>query len=118
MHAIADADPLQSAGIKYQETHKRCPPNVVAIEYRLSEKCGKSSFPRADSSSCSAGHELTNVRRLPRFNITQLHGQKETQLGVHATHCRRFTKEEGPRFDIVQLSVRPNKQRSRHSRRD
>ena len=28
-------------GVKYQETHKRCPPNVVAIEYRLDEKCGK-----------------------------------------------------------------------------
>ncbi|EME84067.1 uncharacterized protein MYCFIDRAFT_152346 [Pseudocercospora fijiensis CIRAD86] len=26
--------------IKYQETHKRCPANVVAIEYRLDEKCG------------------------------------------------------------------------------
>ncbi|TID15221.1 hypothetical protein E6O75_ATG08474 [Venturia nashicola] len=26
--------------IKYQETHKRCPANVTAIEYRLDEKCG------------------------------------------------------------------------------
>ncbi|KAF2165311.1 hypothetical protein M409DRAFT_24161 [Zasmidium cellare ATCC 36951] len=26
--------------LKYQETHKRCPANVVAIEYRLDEKCG------------------------------------------------------------------------------
>ncbi|KAH9816359.1 hypothetical protein Tdes44962_MAKER05626 [Teratosphaeria destructans] len=26
--------------IRYQETHKRCPANVVAIEYRLGEKCG------------------------------------------------------------------------------
>ncbi|XPS69396.1 hypothetical protein M3J09_001668 [Ascochyta lentis] len=25
---------------KYQETHKRCPANVVAIEYRLDEDCG------------------------------------------------------------------------------
>ncbi|EON66801.1 hypothetical protein W97_06203 [Coniosporium apollinis CBS 100218] len=25
--------------VKYQETHKRCPANVVAIEYRLDEKC-------------------------------------------------------------------------------
>ncbi|KAF2203963.1 hypothetical protein GQ43DRAFT_365626 [Delitschia confertaspora ATCC 74209] len=25
---------------KYQETHKRCLPNVVAIEYRLDENCG------------------------------------------------------------------------------
>ncbi|KAH7383312.1 hypothetical protein BKA66DRAFT_93621 [Pyrenochaeta sp. MPI-SDFR-AT-0127] len=24
---------------KYQETHKRCPANVVAIEYRLDENC-------------------------------------------------------------------------------
>ncbi|KAF2799300.1 hypothetical protein K505DRAFT_231410 [Melanomma pulvis-pyrius CBS 109.77] len=30
---------------KYQETHKRCPANVVAIEYRLDENCG-SSCPR------------------------------------------------------------------------
>lgn len=43
VHTVADANPLQPAGIKYQETHKRCPPNVVAIEYRLSEKCGKTS---------------------------------------------------------------------------
>ncbi|KAF2228806.1 hypothetical protein EV356DRAFT_457005 [Viridothelium virens] len=27
--------------IKYQMTHKRCPANVVAIEYRLNEKCGR-----------------------------------------------------------------------------
>ncbi|KAF2709202.1 hypothetical protein K504DRAFT_406116 [Pleomassaria siparia CBS 279.74] len=27
---------------KYQETHKRCPANVVAIEYRLDENCGSS----------------------------------------------------------------------------
>ena len=27
-------------GLKYQDTHKRCPPNIVAIEYRLHEKCG------------------------------------------------------------------------------
>ncbi|EME45236.1 hypothetical protein DOTSEDRAFT_61794 [Dothistroma septosporum NZE10] len=26
--------------IKYQETHRRCPANVVAVEYRLDEKCG------------------------------------------------------------------------------
>ncbi|KAF2213859.1 hypothetical protein CERZMDRAFT_95889 [Cercospora zeae-maydis SCOH1-5] len=25
---------------KYQDTHKRCPANVVAAEYRLYEKCG------------------------------------------------------------------------------
>ncbi|KAF2628694.1 hypothetical protein BU25DRAFT_338994 [Macroventuria anomochaeta] len=25
---------------KYQETHKRCPANVIAIEYRLDEDCG------------------------------------------------------------------------------
>lgn len=31
------------AGFKYQETHKRCPANVVAIEYRLDEKCGKAT---------------------------------------------------------------------------
>jgi hypothetical protein len=88
MHDVADADPIKSAGIKYQETHKRCPPNVVAIEYRLSEKCGKAYFPRAISSSDPMGLELTNNRRLSRFNVTQLHGQKETQLGMHATHCR------------------------------
>ncbi|KAK4623750.1 hypothetical protein CLAFUW4_05341 [Fulvia fulva] len=28
-------------GIKYQESHRRCPANVVAVEYRLDEKCGK-----------------------------------------------------------------------------
>jgi len=117
MHDVvdADADPLLFAGIKYQETHKRCPPNVVAIEYRLSEKCGKACLPRAASSSRSTSRELTNIRRLPRLNITKLHGQKETQFGMHATHHRRITKEEGPRFDIFQLSVRPNKQRSRYS---
>ncbi|KAF1343668.1 hypothetical protein BDV97DRAFT_305684 [Delphinella strobiligena] len=27
--------------VKYQESHKRCPPNVVAIEYRLEEPCGR-----------------------------------------------------------------------------
>lgn len=26
--------------VKYQETHKRCPANVVAVEYRLDERCG------------------------------------------------------------------------------
>ncbi|SMR48256.1 unnamed protein product [Zymoseptoria tritici ST99CH_1A5] len=26
--------------IKYQESHKRCPANVVAVEYRLDERCG------------------------------------------------------------------------------
>ncbi|KAK8195587.1 hypothetical protein HDK77DRAFT_480081 [Phyllosticta capitalensis] len=25
---------------KYQETHRRCPANVVAVEYRLNELCG------------------------------------------------------------------------------
>ncbi|KAF1977353.1 hypothetical protein BU23DRAFT_452374 [Bimuria novae-zelandiae CBS 107.79] len=29
---------------KYQETQKRCQPNVVAVEYRIDEYCG--SFPR------------------------------------------------------------------------
>jgi len=109
MHDVADADPLLFAGIKYQETHKRCPPNVVAIEYRLSEKCGKASSPRVAGSSCWTRYELTNIRRLPRLNITKLHGQKEVQFGVHATHSRRVTKEERPRFVIVQLSVRPSK---------
>ncbi|KAF2089420.1 hypothetical protein K490DRAFT_37101 [Saccharata proteae CBS 121410] len=28
---------------KYQETHKRCPPNIVAVEYRLDEVCGELS---------------------------------------------------------------------------
>jgi hypothetical protein len=50
-----------------------------------------------------------DVRRLPRLNITKLHGQEETQFGLPATHCRRFTKEERPRFDIVQLSFHPTK---------
>ncbi|KAL2350130.1 hypothetical protein BJ546DRAFT_860929 [Cryomyces antarcticus] len=27
--------------VKYPETHKRCPANVVAIEYRFYEKCGE-----------------------------------------------------------------------------
>ncbi|KAK7518669.1 uncharacterized protein IWZ02DRAFT_376382 [Phyllosticta citriasiana] len=31
---------------KYQETHRRCPANVVAVEYRLNELCGKRpAFP-------------------------------------------------------------------------
>jgi hypothetical protein len=30
-------------GMKYQETQMRCPPKVVAIEERPSEKCGKIS---------------------------------------------------------------------------
>ncbi|KAF2400953.1 hypothetical protein EJ06DRAFT_476391 [Trichodelitschia bisporula] len=25
---------------RYQETHRRCPANVIAIEHRLDEKCG------------------------------------------------------------------------------
>lgn len=28
-------------GTRYQETHRRCPPNIVAVEYRLGEKCGR-----------------------------------------------------------------------------
>ncbi|KUJ07390.1 uncharacterized protein LY89DRAFT_660688 [Mollisia scopiformis] len=24
----------------YEETHKRCPPSVVAIEFRLDQRCG------------------------------------------------------------------------------
>lgn len=31
---------IYGTGVKYQETHKRCAPNIVAIEYRLNEKCG------------------------------------------------------------------------------
>jgi len=31
---------LLPTGIEYQKTHKRCPPNVVAVEYRLYDKCG------------------------------------------------------------------------------
>ncbi|KAF2179140.1 hypothetical protein K469DRAFT_513870, partial [Zopfia rhizophila CBS 207.26] len=27
---------------KYAETHKRCPANVIALEYRLDENCGSS----------------------------------------------------------------------------
>ncbi|KAG9666518.1 hypothetical protein KCV03_g10405, partial [Aureobasidium melanogenum] len=26
--------------VRYQESHKRCPPNVVAVEYRFEEPCG------------------------------------------------------------------------------
>lgn len=32
-------------GTRYQETHKRCPANVVEVEYRLSERCGKIASP-------------------------------------------------------------------------
>ncbi|OCL00409.1 uncharacterized protein K441DRAFT_535501 [Cenococcum geophilum 1.58] len=35
---------------KYQETQKRCPANVVAIEYRLDENCGE--FGRLLVSHC------------------------------------------------------------------
>ncbi|OAL52336.1 hypothetical protein IQ07DRAFT_585545 [Pyrenochaeta sp. DS3sAY3a] len=35
---------------KYQETHKRCPANVVAIEYRLDENCSDCKGTRSKSS--------------------------------------------------------------------
>ncbi|KAF2866915.1 hypothetical protein BDV95DRAFT_504002 [Massariosphaeria phaeospora] len=37
---------------KYQETHKRCPANVVAIEYRLDENCGSLSQDTAQMPLC------------------------------------------------------------------
>lgn len=44
-----------SEGIKYQETHKRCPANVVAVEYRLDEKCGMlpASEDRIETDLCA-----------------------------------------------------------------
>ncbi|EMC98501.1 hypothetical protein BAUCODRAFT_67388 [Baudoinia panamericana UAMH 10762] len=30
--------------VRYQETHVRCAPNIVAIEYRLHEYCGKQTL--------------------------------------------------------------------------
>ncbi|KAH8790876.1 hypothetical protein F5882DRAFT_324239 [Hyaloscypha sp. PMI_1271] len=30
---------------KYETTHKRCPPSVVAIEFRLDERCGDCRAP-------------------------------------------------------------------------
>ncbi|KAH8797824.1 hypothetical protein F5884DRAFT_147560 [Xylogone sp. PMI_703] len=29
----------------YETTHKRCPPNVVAVEFRLDERCGDCRTP-------------------------------------------------------------------------
>ncbi|KAH0257595.1 hypothetical protein KCU91_g16282, partial [Aureobasidium melanogenum] len=31
--------------VRYQESHKLCPPNVVAVEYRFEEPCGDCKPP-------------------------------------------------------------------------
>ncbi|KAK7183642.1 uncharacterized protein CC84DRAFT_1078660 [Paraphaeosphaeria sporulosa] len=40
---------------KYQETQRRCQPNVVAVEYRLDENCG--SFARLPHQNCLLADE-------------------------------------------------------------
>lgn len=47
-----DTDRSFFTGIKYQESHKRCPPNVVAIEYRLNEKCGMAPLQSRSMHHC------------------------------------------------------------------
>lgn len=48
---------------KYQETQKRCPANVIAIEYRLDEKCGDCrDTATARGPSCSSSSSSSRSR--------------------------------------------------------
>ena len=113
---ITSADPSQLAGIKYQETHKRCPPNVVAIEYRLSEKCGKLPSPElaaplVDESethvyqaiAVTQHHQITWPKRDPALRAchplpvnhqrrTALRRRPNKRLSEEATHSTTMTR--------------------------
>ncbi|EGP88666.1 uncharacterized protein MYCGRDRAFT_39210 [Zymoseptoria tritici IPO323] len=45
--------------IKYQESHKRCPANVVAVEYRLDERCGKAALGLESIHFVLNNHQVT-----------------------------------------------------------
>ncbi|KAM0716596.1 hypothetical protein Q7P37_008041 [Cladosporium fusiforme] len=78
--------------IKYQETHKRCPPNVVAIEYRLNEK------------------------RLPRLDITTPDSQEESKPGMQAANTQRPAQKE--RNQLIQMIQRKALSHEPHDRNE
>ncbi|PVI04169.1 hypothetical protein DM02DRAFT_519378 [Periconia macrospinosa] len=63
---------------KYQQTHTRCPVNVVAVEYRLDEYCGwhpqKNHFINQPVSDCNKG-DCKNSRSSTRRQSTHPHFQ-------------------------------------------
>ncbi|KAF1813954.1 hypothetical protein P152DRAFT_299083 [Eremomyces bilateralis CBS 781.70] len=86
--------------VKYQETHRRCPANVVAIEYRLNEKCGiacggtshrNKNFCRIIDGSLQSAASQTeshHARRETRFLPRQVTGITDFSGDLVLCHAR------------------------------
>lgn len=64
-------------GMLYQETHKRCPPNIVAVEHRLEERCGESVVLVVHSNGWSSSPS----RRLSETATSTTSRQADQQKG-------------------------------------
>lgn len=108
---------LRNSGVKYQETQRRCPANVVAVECRPSEKCGK----RCLSSSCVLVANLDflpqeTVERHRRNTRLALSEDLAVDLKVHRNKCRKTAPKvpvrhskccvSDSKYDVAQLGHR------------
>ena len=85
-------------GIKYQETHKRCPPHVVAIEYRIHERCGESPCHCTISTEYYNTHTVQETAKapprrnwhlLPLGNLALERARKKDEVAIVAANSTK-----------------------------